>query len=118
METYDLASRDMNLLVETLRRNNYKVVDIHNIICTAWGPKAIGLRRVQMITKEFQEGERLQFERSEGSGRRMSALRAEQIISRRFVRKWKMTRLYHAMQDHKSQSVSQKQRFLRAYIMI
>ena len=52
----------INFLIETLRRNDMKAVDIHAIINLAWPDEAIGLRRVQMILKVFRDGDKENFE--------------------------------------------------------
>ena len=60
---------DLNFFVATLARNNYKATTIHELLVEAWGEEAVvGVRRVQAICKEFNEG-RDSVKRSEGSGR-------------------------------------------------
>lgn len=72
----EINSRDINLIVETLRRNNFKGTKIHEIITTAWGDKRISVRRVQQVMTEFGEG-RIQFDRIDGSGRPKSQKRID-----------------------------------------
>jgi len=72
----DVKTKDLNVIIETLRRNGYKGTTIHNIITTAWGDK-ITVRRVQQIMKEYNENDRDQFERNDGSGRPKSQKRLE-----------------------------------------
>ena len=72
----DIGSYEMNVIVATLARNRKKGTEIHGIITTAWG-NVISLRRVQQLTREYQEEQRADFERKEGSGRQKSEKRLE-----------------------------------------
>ena len=72
----DIGSYEINVIVATLARNRKKGTEIHDIITTAWG-NIISLRRVQQLTKEYQEEERADFERKDGSGRPKSSKRLE-----------------------------------------
>lgn len=74
----EIKSSDVNLIVETLRRAQFKGTQIHNIISTAWGD-VISVRRVQKIMKEFEDGERTDFDRQLGSGRLKSQKRVDLI---------------------------------------
>lgn len=69
---YDKGS--LNILIETLRRNNFSAIKIHEIINNAWGA-VISLRRVQEISKELKDGTRVTGTRAEGSGRPKSETR-------------------------------------------
>jgi len=64
----DISTRDINLIIETLRRNEYKASDIHSIIATAWGEDKISLRRVQEVSKQYKEGVKVDFGKKAGSG--------------------------------------------------
>ena len=77
----EIQKQDINLLVETLRRNDYSAADIHRVISTAWGDNIVSLRRVQQIAKEFKEGKRKSFERAEGSGREKTEERSEKVAA-------------------------------------
>lgn len=66
----ELNDRDVNVIIETLRRNNYQSTVIHDILRTAWGEKVIGVRRIQKVVKQFEEGTRTSFDRKTGSGRK------------------------------------------------
>lgn len=72
----ELSTSNINCIVETLRRNSFKASNICEIITNAWGP-IISEKRIRTITKEFKDGARQKFERSEGSGRRKSEQREE-----------------------------------------
>ena len=71
----ELSTADVNMLVETLRRNDFKATEIHSIIAKAWGEEVITGRQVQRIAKEFAEGRRTSFGRKEGSGRKRDPAR-------------------------------------------
>ena len=77
----EVSSRDCYLLIETMRRNDMKCTQIHNMITTAWG-NIISLRRVQTIAKEYGDGTRQQLMRKEDSGRRKSdeRINTEELI--------------------------------------
>ena len=49
----EVSTNDVYLIIETLRRNQYKATDIHQIITTAWGKDTISIRQVQRLSKEF-----------------------------------------------------------------
>ena len=63
----EVKSREINIIVETLRRNNYRGTEIHSIITAAWGD-VITVRRVQQIMKEYATDRRQDFDRELGSG--------------------------------------------------
>ena len=71
-----IGSYEINVIVATLARNRKKGTEIHDIITTAWG-NVISLRRVQQLTKEYQEEQRADFKRKDGSGRQKSEKRLE-----------------------------------------
>jgi hypothetical protein len=73
----ELSTHDINFLVEFLRRNEYNATQSHAMITKAFGEGAVGLRRVQIIAKEFADGERIDFDRKSGSGSAISERRAE-----------------------------------------
>lgn len=65
----DIQQCNLNFFVATLSSNNFKATDIHQLLINAWGEdNIVGVRRIQAIAKEFAEG-RVNFKRSEGSGR-------------------------------------------------
>ena len=66
----EINARDVNLIIETLRRNNYKSTDIHRILTTAWGDEVISVRQVQRISKEYEDGNRVDFKRKPDSGKK------------------------------------------------
>lgn len=72
----EISKRDVNLMIEFLRRNDIKAAEIHRMLQTAWGDQYdMSERRVREIVKEFSDGERTSFERIAGSGRRQSDTR-------------------------------------------
>jgi hypothetical protein len=73
----NVTTRDINLLIEFLRRNNVKATESHAMITKAFGEDIISLRRVQIIAKEFADGERVEFDRKKGSGQAPSDRRVE-----------------------------------------
>jgi histone-lysine N-methyltransferase SETMAR len=65
------SSENVNFFVATLCKNNFKATQIHSLLVEAWGQEnVLSLRRVQDISKEFASGERIEFKRAEGSGRK------------------------------------------------
>ena len=73
------STADINCIVETLRRNDYKASEIHRVIVNAWGEEIISDKRIRTITKEFRDGQRTQFSRVEGSGRKRNEERTELV---------------------------------------
>lgn len=65
----ELTRRDINVIIETNRRNGVSAADTHRSICNAWGD-VISLRRVQEITREFAIGLRGSFERMSSGDRK------------------------------------------------
>lgn len=51
-----LTKNELYAVIETLRRNDFKGVQIHEMITNAWDEETISLRRVQEVMKEFKEG--------------------------------------------------------------
>lgn len=74
----ELRTCDLNLIIETLRRNEFSGSKIHEIITRAWGDR-ISVRRVQQIMNEYKEQHRTNFDRIDGSGRPKSDKRVELI---------------------------------------
>ena len=74
MET---TTRDINVFIEGLRRNNFNATQIHGMIVVAFGENIISKRRVQEIVKEFSCGVRQTFDRIDGSGRSISDKRKD-----------------------------------------
>ena len=70
----EVNARDIRVIIETLRRNHFKCTQIHKILITAWGDNVVGVRQVQKIARDFEEG-RNYFQRKVGSGRKRSASR-------------------------------------------
>lgn len=75
----EIKTQELNVIVETLRRCEYKGTVIHNIITTAWGDNIISERRIQQIMKEYKGTERDGFDRKIGSGRPKSQKRFDLI---------------------------------------
>ena len=73
----DTNTWELNILVETLRRNNFNGTAIHEMITTAWRPDKVTLRWVKRLSKEFKDGERNNFHRAAGSGRPRDPKRQE-----------------------------------------
>jgi hypothetical protein len=55
-----------------------KGTDIHKLLVTAWGD-VIGVRQIQRLMKEFEDGKRTSFARKEGSGRPKSEKRIDLV---------------------------------------
>lgn len=69
----------LNFFVSTLSRNGYKGTEIHNLLTNAWGEEdMVSLRRVQQISKEFENG-RESMKRAVGSGRPRTSLTPDNI---------------------------------------
>lgn len=75
----EISSRDINVIIETSRRNGLNATEIHQFIVNAWGENLISLRRVQEITKAYREGTKDNFERVTGSGRPKSESRVQSV---------------------------------------
>ena len=75
----EVTVKDIKVIIETLRRNEFKGTDIHNIITVAWGEDKISIRQVQRIMKEFEDNIRPNFERKEGSGRKKDPERIAKV---------------------------------------
>ena len=74
------CSKDkLYFLVETLRRNNRKATEIHEVLQNAWPEDCLSVRQIQRLCKEYEDGNRNSFERKEGQGRPVSDLRLENI---------------------------------------
>ena len=73
------STADINCIVETLRRNDFKASEIHRIIVNAWGEEIINDKGIRTITKEFRDGQGTQFSRVEGSGRKRNVERTELV---------------------------------------
>ena len=54
----ELSKRDVNLIIETLRRAGKASTEISEIVMTAWPDTNISLRRIQEIAKSFRDGDR------------------------------------------------------------
>ena len=83
----NIKQSEQNFFIETLRRRNYKGTEIHRLMADSWGEEnVISLRRVQQIMKEFENEERLDFKRREGSGRPRTSTGNENIeMVREFI---------------------------------
>lgn len=77
----DCTIEKLHFLIETLRRSGFNGTQIHEIMETSWPDNCLSLRRVQTISKEFADGERVEFDdgRKMGSGRKKSESRLQHI---------------------------------------
>lgn len=75
----EFTTEKMLFFIETLRKCGKSAVEIHNYLSEAWPQEAVSLRRVQQITKEYNDGERNSFSRMHGSGRPQSERRTEHV---------------------------------------
>jgi hypothetical protein len=76
------SSEQINFFVATLVKNNYKTVEIHKLLSSAWGEEnVIHLRRLQVIAKEYRTGERTGVKRKAGSGRPQEVHTDENVTS-------------------------------------
>ena len=74
------CSKDkLYFLVETLRRNNRKATEIHEVLQNAWPEDYFSVRQIQRLCKEYEDGKRNNFKRKEGQGRPVCDLRLEII---------------------------------------
>ena len=70
----------INYFVATLTRNNFSPTDIHGFLVRAWGEGNVkSLRRVQEISKEYRDQDRVVATRRAGSGRLITVCVDENI---------------------------------------
>lgn len=63
----------INYFVATMTRNNFSATDIHSFLVEAWGEANVkSIRRIQEISKDYKDNERISAKRKEGSGGRPS----------------------------------------------
>lgn len=75
----DCSKDKIYFLIESLRRCDMKATEIHAIVTRSWPEQSLSLRHIQKLCKEFRDGERESFDRAQGSGRRKSDTRTENI---------------------------------------
>lgn len=66
-------------LIESLRRNDMNATEVHNIISRAWPEECLSVVQIRKIMRDFNTGDRETFKRKDGSGRRKSEHRLENI---------------------------------------
>ena len=65
---------DINFFIATLTRNNFKATEIYRLFVESWGADiVINFRRVPQIAKQYTEGEKENFMRKVGSGRKRTS---------------------------------------------
>lgn len=75
----ECTKNEIYFLVETLRRNSMKAVDVYNIIRIAWPEKCLSVVQIRRLMRQFGTGDRETFYRQNGSGRRKSERRLRNI---------------------------------------
>ena len=63
-----MSTENINFFIKILALNNYKAVKIRELLANVLGEDVIQERRVQVLCKEFKNGERDDVERQIGSG--------------------------------------------------
>ena len=76
----NIKQNELNFFTETLRRENYKGTESHQLLVNARGnEKVVGVRRIQKIMKEFEEEDRKGFQRQDGSSKSSSSTGAKNV---------------------------------------
>jgi len=73
------SKEEMYFLIESLRRANISVTEIHRITSEAWPDQSYSVRHIRKLCKEFNDERRVSFERKEGSGSGKSDLRVQNL---------------------------------------
>ena len=66
-------------LIESLRRNNLNASKIYEIVLTAWPEECLSARRIRELCQGIRNGDRTDFNRAVGSGRKSSELRLNSV---------------------------------------
>ena len=66
-------------LIESLRRNNMNASEIYEIVSIAWPEECLSVRRIREICQDIRNGDRTDFNRTVGSGRKSSVLRLNSV---------------------------------------
>lgn len=74
------STEQVNFFIATLAKNDVNATEIHRLLSTAWGEKnVIKLRRIQVLAREFKDGERNQCTRKPGSGRPLEVRTSDNV---------------------------------------
>ena len=65
-----VRQENLNFFIDTLKGNGFSATEIRRLLVQRWGEENIvSIRRIQQISREFEEGSRTTHERIAGSGR-------------------------------------------------
>lgn len=73
------TKQNQYFLIESLRRNAIDATEIYQMVSTAWPNECLSVRRIRELCQEMRSGDRTDFNRTVGSGRKSSELRSNSV---------------------------------------
>lgn len=75
------TKENLYFAIETLRRNDMNASEIYSMLSIAWPNDCLSERRIREVCQQMRDGERDNFTRKQGSGRKKSDKRMESVAA-------------------------------------